>query len=166
MSGCRLRSFQSISSSSNYAINNSNHGGRSRPDHHVGSSGSGENIIEIVSLKVALGALNLTQFMFHQQMKRFATELLRVLKAQGGVKKHVRMDQFTAAFSQVFPSRQFYPEDYGLCYFTDLVYELIENSTLVALIKDEDGLSYLAIPKREQTAQEIHRTRIFATEVG
>lgn len=99
-------------------------------------------------------------------MKRFATDMLRVLKSQGGLKKQIRIEDFSSAFINVFPQRHFQPEDYGLCYFTDLVAELVEHSTLVALIKDEDGNSMLAVPKREQTPQEIHRTRIFATEAS
>lgn len=98
-------------------------------------------------------------------MKRFATDLLRVLKAHGGAKKQIKVDDFPQAFSQVFINRQFNPEDYGLCYFADLISELVENSTLVALVKDEEGNQMLAVPKREQTPQEIHRTRIFASEV-
>jgi meiosis arrest female protein 1 len=98
-------------------------------------------------------------------MKRFATDLLRVLKAHGGAKKQVKVDDFSQAFSQVFTGRTFNPEDYGLCFFTDLITALVESSTLVALVKDEDGNQMLAVPKREQTPQEIHRTRIFASEV-
>jgi len=98
-------------------------------------------------------------------MKRFATDLLRVLKAHGGVKKQIKVDDFPQAFSQVFSSRVFHPEDYGLCFFSDLISALIENSTLVALVKDEDGNQMLAVPKREQTPQELHKTRIFASEV-
>ncbi|CAL8099473.1 unnamed protein product [Orchesella dallaii] len=99
------------------------------------------------------------------QMKRFATDMLRVLKSQGGPKKQIKIEDFPTAFSNVFPQRQFHSEDYGLCCFSDLVAELVERSTLVALIKDEDGNSMLAVPKREQTPQEIHKTRIFAAEV-
>ncbi|CAG7709874.1 unnamed protein product [Allacma fusca] len=99
------------------------------------------------------------------QMKRFATDVLRVLKAQGGPKKLIKVDEFAISFSQVFPTRTFAPEDYGLCYFSDLIQEQIENSALVALLKDDEGSNVLAIPKREQTPQEIHKTRIFATEV-
>lgn len=98
-------------------------------------------------------------------MKRFATDVLRVLKSQGGPKKEVRVEDFAMTFSQVYPTRVFSPEDYGLCYVTDLVQELVESSTLVALLKDENGSNLLAIPKREQTPQEMHKTRIFATEV-
>lgn len=100
------------------------------------------------------------------QMKRFATDVLRVLKSQGGPKKEQKVEDFPLSFSQVFPTRTFSPEDYGLCYLNDLIQELVENSTLVALLKDESGNSVLAIPKREQTPQEMHKTRIFATEVS
>jgi meiosis arrest female protein 1 len=97
-------------------------------------------------------------------MKRFTTDMLRVLKAHGGSKKQIKLEDFPQSFSIVFPNRDFSPEDYGLCYFPDLVTEMTENSTLVALVK-EQGNQMLAVPKREQTPQEIHRTRIFASEV-
>lgn len=98
-------------------------------------------------------------------MKRFATDMLRVLKSQGGPKKQIRMDDFSKAFSNVFSPRQFLPEDYGLCFFSDLVNELVEHSTLVALVKDEEGQYWLAVPKREQTPHEMYKTRLFAAEV-
>lgn len=99
-------------------------------------------------------------------MKRFATDVLRVLKSQGGPKKELKVEDFPAAFCQMYPTRTFSPEDYGLCYLNDLIQELVENSTLVALLKNENGNSMLTIPKREQTPQEMHKTRIFATEVS
>lgn len=99
------------------------------------------------------------------QIKRFANDLLRVLKAQGGVKKQIKVSDFPEAFTQVFPTRQFTPEDYGLCFFSDLIAEVVENFTSVAVIKDEEGNQMLAIPKREQTMEEIQRTRTFAAEV-
>ena len=99
-------------------------------------------------------------------MKRFATDLLRVLKAQPGVKKQIRVEDFPAAFTQLFPTRTFVPEDYGLCFFSDLISELVENSSLVTLTTDEEGGALLTIPKREQSPQEAHRTRIFSAEVS
>jgi len=99
-------------------------------------------------------------------MKRFGSDLLRVLKFHGGVKKQILLDEFPEAFLQVFPNRQFSPQDYGQCFFSDLVSELVDNSTLVALLKSEDGSTMLAIPKREQTPYEMNKTKVFATEVG
>ncbi len=100
-------------------------------------------------------------------MKRFATDLLRVLKAQPGLKKQVRVEQFPSAFAQLFQGRAFSSEDYGMCSFSDLVTELVENSSLVSIETDGDGGTLLSIPKREQSAsaQEMHRTRVFSSEV-
>ncbi|KAB7499816.1 Meiosis arrest female protein 1-like protein [Armadillidium nasatum] len=52
--------------------------------------------------------------------------------------------------------------DYGICDIMDLLREIQE--TTVVLKNTEDG-TLISIPKREQTAEEIERTRLFATEV-
>jgi meiosis arrest female protein 1 len=98
------------------------------------------------------------------QMKRFATDVLRVLKSANGTKKQVELAEFPNAYEQLF-SKPFAPEDYGLCFLSDLVKELIENSCLVALTKDESSKLYLSIPRREQTAAELQNMRAFALEV-
>lgn len=97
-------------------------------------------------------------------MKRFATDVLRILKGHPGLKKQIQLDEFSDAYSQLF-SRPFIPEDYGLCFLLDLVTELVENSSLVTLTNDESGNVCIAIPKRGQTAIEAQKMRTFATEV-
>jgi len=99
-------------------------------------------------------------------MKRFASDVFRVLKAQPGVKKQVRMVDFPQAFAAAFTGKTFSPEDYGLCFFSDLVAELVEHFAMMTVVVGEDGEEYLAIPKKEQTPLEIQKTRIFAAEVN
>jgi hypothetical protein len=70
-------------------------------------------------------------------MKRFATDMLRILKARGG--PLLKVEDFVAAFTQAFPSREhFLPQDYGLCFLSDLITELVEHSSLVTIVKDEE----------------------------
>ncbi|XP_060522951.1 meiosis regulator and mRNA stability factor 1 isoform X2 [Cylas formicarius] len=92
------------------------------------------------------------------QMRRFTSDLLRVLKAQPA--KQIAAVDFPAAYEKV-TGRRFDPAEYGLCTFVDLLREMGEN-TLV-LRETCDGLM-IAVPKREQTAEEAARTKQFARE--
>ena len=98
-------------------------------------------------------------------MKRFATDVLRVLKAVNGTTKQVEMDEFPNAYKQLF-SKPFAPEDYGLCSLSDLVAELVGNSSLVTLTENESGNLCLTLPRRTQTSAELQKLRAFELEVS
>lgn len=53
--------------------------------------------------------------------------------------------------------------DYGVCDIEDILGEVSENTVVVTPM--EGGDKMIAIPKREQTAEEIERTKLFAKEV-
>lgn len=53
--------------------------------------------------------------------------------------------------------------DYGVCEIEDILGEVSENTVVVTPI--ESGDKMIAIPKREQTTEEIERTKLFAKEV-
>lgn len=72
------------------------------------------------------------------------------------------MTEFPAAYERVL-QRPFDPVDYGLCELTDLLNEVSEN---VVVIKNTLDEIFIAIPKREQTADEMMKTRQFAVEVN
>lgn len=93
------------------------------------------------------------------QVKRFSSDLLRVLKGQPS--KTIDLEQFPEAFERIM-GKPWDVTDYGVCEIMDLLKE-IQDTTVV--LKDIDGLFTIAIPRREQTAEEIERTRLFATEV-
>ena len=97
-------------------------------------------------------------------MNCFPRDVLRLLKSQTGFRKDFQVQDLPDLLTQV--GVRFSAQDYGLCYLNDLVEELTQNSTLVVRVKGEDGGDFVAIPKREQTADELHRTRYFATEVN
>lgn len=50
-----------------------------------------------------------------------------------------------------------------MCNIEDILGEVSENTVVVTPI--EGGDKMIAIPKREQTVEEIERTRLFAKEV-
>lgn len=53
--------------------------------------------------------------------------------------------------------------DYGVCEIDDILGEVSESTVVVTPI--EGGDKMIAIPKREQTIEEIERTKLFAKEV-
>lgn len=94
------------------------------------------------------------------QIRRFTSDLLRVLKVQPS--KQISITSFPVAYEKVM-NKPFNPVEYGLCMFEDLLQEVPEN-TIVFIRSNEEVL--IAIPKREQTNEEIIRTKQFAIEVG
>jgi meiosis arrest female protein 1 len=96
----------------------------------------------------------------HQaQMRRFTSDLLRVLKVQPA--KQISLGDFSGAYEKVM-NKPFSPVDYGLCTFQDLLEEVPEN--IIVIMQVEDNV-VISVPKREQTAKEIMRTKQFAMEV-
>jgi meiosis arrest female protein 1 len=60
-------------------------------------------------------------------------------------------------------SRVFDARDYGLCELSDLLGQVAEASVVV--MAAADGEELIALPKREQTFEEMERTKQFAVEV-
>lgn len=103
----------------------------------------------------------------HQaQMRRFTSDLLRVLKVQPS--KQIYLKDYATAYEKVL-NRSFNPVDYGLCTFQDLLEEVPENTIVISNPNDDtdDSIDNLliSVPKREQTAKEIMRTKQFAMQV-
>ncbi|KAK7082553.1 hypothetical protein SK128_020988 [Halocaridina rubra] len=93
------------------------------------------------------------------QIKRFSSDLLRVLKGQPT--KSITLEAFPSSYEKAL-SKPWNVVDYGVCEFDDLLNEVSETTVLVNRVSNE---TTIAIPKREQTAEEIERTRQFAAEV-
>ena len=94
------------------------------------------------------------------QVRRFTSDLLRVLKAQAS--KQITLSEFPTIFSRVL-SKPWDVVDYGVCEITDILNEVSENTVVVTNFNANDKL--IAIPKREQTPDEIERTKQFSIEV-
>lgn len=94
-------------------------------------------------------------------MKRFTSDLIRILKCQ--TSKQIPISQFSIAYEKSFP-RPFDPRDYGLCALADLLVQVAEASVVVMGVVN--GESVIGMPKREQTFEEMERTKQFAVEVG
>ncbi|XP_045105220.1 meiosis regulator and mRNA stability factor 1-like isoform X4 [Portunus trituberculatus] len=93
------------------------------------------------------------------QIKRFSSDLLRVLKGQPT--KSITLETFSSAYEKVI-NRQWNVVDYGVFDIEDLLTEVGETTVIVTRSGAEITV---AIPKREQTSEEIERTRLFAAEV-
>jgi len=94
------------------------------------------------------------------QVRRFTSDLLRVLKSQAS--KQVTLSEFSAVYQRVL-NRPWDIVDYGVCEFRDVMGEVSENTVVVTT--QEDGDLIISIPKREQTLEEIEKTKQFAGEV-
>ena len=93
------------------------------------------------------------------QVKRFSSDLIRVLKTQPA--KLVFLSQFPSAYEKVIGKR-WNVTDYGVTEMDDLLTEV--NETTVLVTKDPTDV-IIEIPKRDQTPDEVERTRQFGAEV-
>ncbi|XP_011307135.1 meiosis arrest female protein 1 isoform X2 [Fopius arisanus] len=94
------------------------------------------------------------------QVRRFTSDLLRVLKAQ--VSKQIMLSEFPRVYARVI-GKPWDIVDYGVCEIHDILHEVSENTVVVATCNESDKL--ISIPTREQTPEEIERTKQFAVEV-
>ncbi|XP_046838954.1 meiosis regulator and mRNA stability factor 1 isoform X1 [Vespa crabro] len=94
------------------------------------------------------------------QVRRFTSDLLRVLKSKAS--KQVTLSEFPNVYSRVI-AKPWDIVDYGVCEIEDILSEVSENTVVMTTINGGDKM--IAIPKREQTAEEIERTKQFAFEV-
>ncbi|XP_065358412.1 meiosis regulator and mRNA stability factor 1 [Calliphora vicina] len=96
------------------------------------------------------------------QIRRFTSDLLRVLRAHGN--KSALLSQLPTIFAQT-QNRTFDVTDYGVCDIVDILDGLV-NSNIVVVSRVQNGKDILiSIPKRKQTASELEKTCIFAGEI-
>ncbi|XP_034936191.1 meiosis regulator and mRNA stability factor 1 isoform X2 [Chelonus insularis] len=93
------------------------------------------------------------------QVRRFTSDLLRVLKAQAS--KQITLSDFPTVYTRVI-AKPWNVVDYGVCEIGDILADVSENTVVVT--DTDDGDKTIAIPKRDQTPQEIERTKQFANE--
>ncbi|EEB14807.1 conserved hypothetical protein [Pediculus humanus corporis] len=94
------------------------------------------------------------------QIRRFTTDLLRILKNQ--TNRQIDLKDFGVQYEKIF-GRTWDPTYYGLCELEDLI-NCAPQSAIVMENK-EDGKILISIPKREQTPEELELTKKFAQEV-
>ncbi|KAG8181656.1 hypothetical protein JTE90_017014 [Oedothorax gibbosus] len=93
------------------------------------------------------------------QIKRFSAELLRILKSRAS--KQITIPEFPQVYEQVV-EKPFDITNYGVCEIEDMLDEIPES--IIGISKTETEI-IIGIPKREQTVEEIERTKQFSAEV-
>lgn len=93
------------------------------------------------------------------QLKRFTTDILKVVKAQPA--KQIMLDSFPMAYEKVIEKPLYLPH-YGVCFMEDVLMD-IPTTTLIVI--EEGNHTLLALPRRDQTSEEVERTKQFALEV-
>lgn len=124
-----------------------------------------------------------------EQIKRFASDLIKVVKSQPG--KKLRLSKFSQAYEQVL-GRKFRVEDYGTSDINVLLSEIWEGTINIIPIRKEKSIvdsplfvtenclnelvnkpyiteeypdAWFEIPKRERSEKEIKRTKYFIWDV-
>ncbi|XP_055387097.1 meiosis regulator and mRNA stability factor 1-like [Condylostylus longicornis] len=96
------------------------------------------------------------------QIRRFTTDLLRIIRSQGN--KSILLSQLPEIFAQT-QNRIFDITDYGVCAIEDIL-DGLANSNIIVVTPIQNGNDILiSIPKRKQTILEIEKTCVFAGEV-
>ncbi|XP_023161530.2 meiosis regulator and mRNA stability factor 1 [Drosophila hydei] len=96
------------------------------------------------------------------QIRRFTSDLLRVLRANGN--NSVLLSQLPGIFAQT-QNRNFDVTDYGVCDIVDILDGLV-NSNIVVISTVQQGKDILiSMPKRKQTNAELEKTSVFAGEM-
>lgn len=96
------------------------------------------------------------------QLRRFTSDLLRILRAHGN--KSVLLSQLPTIFAQT-QNRSFDVTDYGVCDIRDIL-DGLANSNVVVMSRVQNCDDMLiSMPKRKQTNAELEKTILFAGEM-
>ncbi|XP_067620766.1 uncharacterized protein Marf1 [Eurosta solidaginis] len=96
------------------------------------------------------------------QLRRFTSDLLRILRAHGN--KAVLLSELPTIFAET-QHRFFDVTDYGVCDIRDIL-DGLANSNVVVMsrVKNGDDM-FISMPKRKQTGAELEKTILFAGEM-
>ncbi|XP_076442695.1 meiosis regulator and mRNA stability factor 1-like isoform X2 [Babylonia areolata] len=93
------------------------------------------------------------------QVKRFITDVVKVLKSQPG--KQMLVSDLPTAFERML-FRKFDITHYGVAFIEDMFMDIPPTSIVITM---EGNKMNMAIPKRDQTPEEVKRTEQFALEL-
>lgn len=115
---------------------------------------------------------NVVQILGHQkyitlthreQVKRFSSELTRILRSRKSQDKKLLVTQVADAYES-FYSKPFDLANYGVCTVEDLLNDIWDGGLQLTRANDGTFVS-IEIPRKEQSSIEKIRTRTFASEV-
>ena len=96
-----------------------------------------------------------------EQAKRFASDLIRVLKTRND--KRLMVSEMVQAFEEVF-EKKINSSDYGVCYLEDVLADVWEGT----IVRNRNGYGELVsveLPVRERSTEERYRTKLFVRDV-
>eukprot|EP00092_Neocalanus_flemingeri_P020819 GFUD01022556.1.p1 GENE.GFUD01022556.1~~GFUD01022556.1.p1 ORF type:complete len:679 (-),score=138.41 GFUD01022556.1:341-2377(-) len=97
------------------------------------------------------------------QVRRFSNDLLKMLKSQPD--KQFLLSAFPAVFERNY-FKPFSVYDYGVCHLKDILSDIPENTIVLEDVNEESKPDVMiSIFRRDQTQEEVMRTRGFAKEV-
>ncbi|ALC40415.1 CG17018 [Drosophila busckii] len=96
------------------------------------------------------------------QIRRFTSDLLRVLRANGN--NSVLLSQLPSIFAQT-QNRNFEITDYGVCNVVDILDGLVNSNVVVVTTVQQGKDILISMPKRKQTNLELEKTCVFAGEM-
>ncbi|XP_074597401.1 meiosis regulator and mRNA stability factor 1-like protein [Brevipalpus obovatus] len=99
-----------------------------------------------------------------EQTKRFASDLIRVLKAQ--VNKRITLVQFPILYEKVL-NKPFHIQNYGICCITDIMSDVWEGTVSITYPEDNSNVDDIRveIPRKERTAEEKERTKYLLKDI-
>ena len=118
-----------------------------------------ESIPHVIQI-IGEGSKTVITLAHKAQVKRFSNDLLKMLKSQPDRKFH--LSSFAFVYENCF-YKPFNVSDYGVCYVKDILSEIPENIIATKEVNHNDLL--ISVFKRDQTEEEVIKTRGFAKEV-
>ncbi|XP_015788232.1 meiosis regulator and mRNA stability factor 1 [Tetranychus urticae] len=110
------------------------------------------------------GSKKMLTLTHREQTKRFASDLIRVLKAQPA--KRLTLGELPSKYEKVL-EKPFSIENYGVCCVTDILVDVWEGTVVIIKpegISDSDQI-ILEIPRKERTSEEIERTKYLIRDI-
>lgn len=120
-----------------------------------------EALVSVVQV-MGEGENRLITLTHKMQVRRFTSDLLRVLRTQST--KSVLLSQLALAFEQV-QAKKFDITDYGVCDVKDILDGLVHSNVVMMTNMPHIMDVMIAIPKRKQSTIEVEKTSVFAGEV-
>lgn len=117
-----------------------------------------EAIPHVVQI-IGSGSRRFVTLSHRAQVKRFSSDLMRILKSQAS--KQINVMDFPIVYYKII-GKGFDIADYGVCYIEDMLSEIPDTTVVVSGVGKD---MIMAIPRREQTREEMERMKQFALEV-
>lgn len=143
-----------------------NHFGRQCCVYHYGYTKL-IDLLETISNVVQIlggGSRKMLTLTHREQAKRFASDLIRILKAQPG--KKMTLGQLPFLYEKTL-EKSFHVENYGICFIGDIISDIWEGTVLITYPEKGAPIEdiQIEIPKKERTQEEKDRTKLLVKDI-